>query len=108
MYSAVALNLYPATEARAAFRDFCRAEEPAGSAGAGDAKPPQPEGSAGNAAAPAPDATPAAPRAAQRMAKSMTELTALLLEESDAPAVLMAMSGALEPTANSPETLTLL
>ena len=38
----------------------------------------------------------------------MTELTALLLEESDASAVLIAMSGALEPTANSPETLTLL
>ena len=34
----------------------------------------------------------------------MTELTALLLEESDASAVLIAMSGALEPTANSPET----
>ncbi len=99
---------YHTTEARTAIRDFWRAEEHAGSAGAGEAKPTQPEGSAGNAAAPAPDATPAAPRAAQRMAKSMTELTALLLEESDAPAVLMAMSGALEPTANSPETLTLL
>ena len=38
----------------------------------------------------------------------MTELTALLLEESDASAVLIAMSGALEPTANSPDTLILL
>jgi len=40
--------------------------------------------------------------------RSMAELTALLLEESDAPAVLAAMSGALEPTATSPETLILL
>jgi tetratricopeptide (TPR) repeat protein len=38
----------------------------------------------------------------------MSELTALLLEESDAPAVLNAMSGALEPSATTPETLTLL
>ncbi|HEX4387144.1 MAG TPA: tetratricopeptide repeat protein, partial [Steroidobacteraceae bacterium] len=34
--------------------------------------------------------------------------TALLLEESDASAVLIAMSGALEPGANTPDTLTLL
>jgi tetratricopeptide (TPR) repeat protein len=108
LYAVVALKLYHTTEARTAIRDFWRAEEHAGSAGAGEAKPTQPDGFAGSAAAPAPDATPATPRAAQRMAKSMTELTALLLEESDAPAVLMAMSGALEPTANSPETLTLL
>ena len=108
LYAAVALKLYHTTEARTAISDFWRAEEHAGSAGAGEAKPAQPQGSAGNAAAPAPDPTPATPRAAQRMAKSMTELTALLLEESDAPAVLMAMSGALEPTANSPDTLTLL
>src|SRR6184192_3141354 len=110
LYAAVALKLYHTTEARTAIRDFWRAEEHANSAGAGGTKPNQPDGSAGNgtAPAPAPDPTPAAPRAAQRMAKSMTELTALLLEESEAPAVLMAMSGALEPPASSPETLTLL
>jgi tetratricopeptide (TPR) repeat protein len=94
LYAAVALKLYHTTEARAAIHDFWRAEEHANSAG--------------SASPPAPNATPAAPRAAQRTAKSMTELTALLLEESDAPAVLLAMSGALEPAANSPETLTLL
>ena len=91
LYAAVALKLYRTQEARAAIRDFWRAEE--------------------QQAAPAP-AAPGAPvagaRSAARAAKSMTELTALLLEESDAPAVLTAMSGALEPTANSPETLTLL
>ena len=94
LYAAVALKLYHTTEARAAIHDFWRAEEHANSAGSGSP--------------PAPIAPPAAPRAAQRIAKSMTELTALLLEESDAPAVLLAMSGALEPAANSPETLTLL
>jgi tetratricopeptide (TPR) repeat protein len=107
LYAAVALKLYHTAEARTAIGDFWRAEEHANSASAGGTKPAQPGGSAGNRP-PAPDSTPAAPRAAQRTAKSMTELTALLLEESDAPAVLMAMSGALEPTANSPETFTLL
>ena len=58
----------------------------------------------------APDAGVAsvAPRPAQRTAWSMSELTRLLLEESDAPAVLTAMSGALEPSAKTPDTLTLL
>jgi len=106
LYAAVALKLYHTTEARTAIRDFWYAEEQANSAGAAGIRPAQPDASAGNGAAPAP--APAAPRAAQRTAKSMTELTALLLEQSDAPAVLLAMSGAVEPTANSPETLTLL
>jgi tetratricopeptide (TPR) repeat protein len=108
LYAAVALKLYHTTEARTAIHDFWRAEEHANSAGAAGTKPTQPDAAAGSGSAPAPNATPAAPRAAQRTAKSMTELTALLLEESDAPAVLLAMSGALEPAANSPETLTLL
>src|SRR6184192_2638941 len=107
LYAAVALKLYHTTEARTAIRDYWRAEEHANSAGAGGTRPTQPDGSAGDRV-PAPDPTSAAPRATQRTAKSMTELTALLLEESDAPAVLMAMSGALEPPASSPETLTLL
>src|SRR5256885_629452 len=92
LYAAVALKLYHTTEARTAIRDYWRAEEHANSAGAGGTKPTRPDGSAGDRV-PAPDPTPAAPRATQRTAKSMTELTALLLEESDAPAVLMAMSG---------------
>src|SRR3989440_1304240 len=107
LYAAVALKLYHTTEARTAIRDYWRAEEHANSAGAGGAKPTLPDGSAGERA-PAADPAPAAPRAAQRTAKSLTELTALLLEESDAPAVLMAVSGALEPPGSSPETLTLL
>jgi tetratricopeptide (TPR) repeat protein len=108
LYAAVALKLYHTTEARTAIHDFWRAEEHANSAGAAGTKPTPPDAAAGSGSPPAANATPAAPRAAQRTAKSMTELTALLLEESDAPAVLLAMSGALEPAANSPETLTLL
>src|SRR6202050_1280665 len=94
LYAAVALKLYRTAEARSAIHDFWHLEEQQ------DAAPAAP-------APAAPDA-PAPPRGAARASKSMSELTALLLEESEAPAVLIAMSGALEPTANSPETLTLL
>src|ERR1700683_1708713 len=92
MYAAVALKLYRTAEARSAIHDFWHLEEQQ------DAAPAAP-------APAAPDA-PAPPRGAARASKSMSELTALLLEESDAPAVLIAMSGALEPTDNCPETLT--
>ena len=112
LYAAVALKLYHTTEARGAIHDFWSAEEQANAAAGSPKRPPPAGGDAGRRAAPdsaaGADAAAAAPRPAQRVAKSMTELTALLLEESDAPAVLMAMSGALEPTANSPDTLTLL
>jgi predicted Zn-dependent protease len=103
LYAAVALKLYRTADARAAINDFWRAEE---------------QLEAGSAAAPQASPVPGAPvpgtglagrtRAQQRTSKSMGELTALLLEESDAPAVLAAMSGALEPTANSADTFTLL
>jgi tetratricopeptide (TPR) repeat protein len=94
LYAAVALKLYRTQEARAAIRDFWRAEEQQESAAA--------------AAPPSAVAPPSAAVGRGRAEKSMTELTALLLEESDAPAVLTAMSGALEPTATSPQTLALL
>ena len=96
LYAAVALKLYRTADARVAINDFWRAEEQLDAAAA---------------AAPGAQAAPSLPsrtRSQQRAAKSMGELTALLLEESDAPAVLTAMSGALEPTANSPDTFTLL
>jgi tetratricopeptide (TPR) repeat protein len=93
LYAAIALKLYRTADARAAIHDFWRAEEQAN-------------------AAPAPKADAAAAQvphhAEERTARSMTELTALLLEESDASAVLIAMSGALEPSANSTDTLILL
>jgi tetratricopeptide (TPR) repeat protein len=101
LYAAVALKLYRTADARSAIHDFWRAEEQHNAPPVAGALPPS--------ATPAPGtALPSAPRGAERTAKSMTELTALLLEESDAPAVLTAMSGALEPTANSPQTLVLL
>jgi tetratricopeptide (TPR) repeat protein len=107
LYAAVALKLYRTADARAAINDFWRAEEQleAGSAAAPQSSPqasPVP-------GLPAPGSLPGRTRSPQKRAsKSMGELTALLLEESDAPAVLAAMSGALEPSANSPDTFTLL
>ena len=96
LYAAIALKLYRTGDARGAIHEFWRVEEQmnaaaAASKGAGD------------------NPTPVTPhKSEERTARSMTELTALLLEESDASAVLIAMSGALEPNANSTDTLTLL
>jgi len=102
LYAAVALKLYRTADARAAIRDFWHTEElQAGAAATPGAAPATP-------APVTPGTVPPSPRGQQRLARSMGELTALLLEESDAPAVLSAMSGALEPTANTPETLILL
>jgi tetratricopeptide (TPR) repeat protein len=95
LYAAVALKLYRTSDARAAIADFWRVEGQKNSAS-----------SAAAAAATGAAASPA--KASERTARSMTELSALLLEESDASAVLIAMSGVLEPSANSPETFTLL
>jgi len=105
LYAAVALKLYRTADARAAINDFWRAEEQLDNAAAvpGSGKSsPVPE--VPRAGVPAAGRT----RSQQRAAKSMGELTALLLEESDAPAVLSAMSGALEPGANSSDTFILL
>src|SRR5215831_11834945 len=95
-YAAVALKLYHTTEARAAIRDYWRAEEQAGTA------PTPPAGDAQIA----PGVSPPA-RAATDPTKAMEVLAAKLLAESDGPAVLAAMRGALEP-ASAPETLRLL
>ena len=92
LYAAVALKLYRTADARTAIEQFWRLESQR-DADAG-ARPDK--------------ATPRAQAPAERTARSMTELTALLLQESEAPAVLNAMSGALEPGANSTDTLTLL
>jgi tetratricopeptide (TPR) repeat protein len=93
LYAAIALKLYRTADARVAIHEFWRVEEQTNAAPA-----PKADG--------APSAVPH--HAEERTARSMTELTALLLEESDASAVLIAMSGALEPSANSTDTLTLL
>jgi tetratricopeptide (TPR) repeat protein len=94
LYAAIALKLYRTADARGAIHEFWRVEEQT------NAAPPK------GATEGAPTALPH--RSEERTARSMTELTALLLEESDASAVLIAMSGALEPSANSADTLTLL
>jgi len=114
LYAAVALKLYHTADARTAIREFWRSEErasvatpPAGKAGGPEPATGQ-DPATGNASPPVPGGASAAARPAQRAARGMGELMALLLEESDAPAVLMAMSGALEPSAHTPETLTLL
>ena len=120
LYAAVALKLYRTADARAAIDDFWQVEEKQQSAAPATAQtipapttpqavpaPATPPGAAADGAPP-PTAAQSPARAQQRAARSMSELSALLLEESDAPAVLTAMSGALEPSANSPETLTLL
>jgi tetratricopeptide (TPR) repeat protein len=109
LYAAVALKLYRTADARAAIHDFWHAEQQQNAAPPAASPPVKGEPSP-SASAPGATLPPSArsERAADSTAKSITELTALLLEESDAPAVLTAMSGALEPTANSPETLILL
>jgi len=108
LYAAIALKLYRTAEARAAINDFWRAEEQVDAAAAAAAPPGSGQSSPVPGAAAAAGAAAGHARSQQRATKSMGELTALLLEESDAPAVLIAMSGALEPTANSPDTFTLL
>jgi tetratricopeptide (TPR) repeat protein len=102
LYAAVALKLYRTADARSAIHDFWNTEQQQNVAPATPVAP---------APQPAPGVViPTQPRGPARTTKSMTELTALLLEESDAAAVLTAMSGALEATgtADSADTLTLL
>jgi tetratricopeptide (TPR) repeat protein len=109
LYAAVALKLYRTADARAAIDDFWRIEtqpDKAPAAPSTDTKPARPAAPTSPAASGR--GISSAARSQDRATKSMTELTALLLEESDAAAVLTAMSGALEPTASSPQTLTLL
>jgi tetratricopeptide (TPR) repeat protein len=108
LYAAVALKLYRTADARVAIHDFWRAEQQQNVAPPAPSAPVAPSPLPSSPAPPPGAALPPSERSAQSTAKSITELTALLLEESDAPAVLTAMSGALEPTANSPETLILL
>jgi predicted Zn-dependent protease len=113
LYAAVALKLYRTADARAAINDFWRAEEQQAATGSSRAAPPvgatpsKPQSPTPSGAVPG-SGSASGVHAQDRAAKSMTELTALLLEESDAPAVLTAMSGALEPSANSPATFILL
>jgi predicted Zn-dependent protease len=94
LYAAVALKLYRTADARNAIVDIRRAVER-------DIAPAPGAGS--------PTARPGKGVAADQLASSMAELAGLLLEEADAPAVLAAMSGALDgPPPPSPTTQLLL
>ena len=80
MYATVAIKLYRIAEARAGITDF--AKEQSAAAGTNAVTPPD--------------------------AAALSQLAGLLLEQSDPPAVLAAMSGALDPNAISPDTDALL
>jgi len=113
-YAAVAVKLYRLSEARAAINDFSHAPPPppiqkqappnATGKGSSDEAPGRGERAAGAASA----AGAAGGKAEEKpIMLSLTALTALLLEESDAPTVLAAMSSTLESTP-SPEATSLL
>jgi predicted Zn-dependent protease len=122
MYALVALKLYRISDARAGIKDFCRVTFNSGAGAAqsgasppGTAKPGAPKPGASQPGAEPPGAAPpgVAPPLARAHVRdpgevSLTELASLLLEESDASAVLSAMAGAIpEPHASSAATLTL-
>jgi predicted Zn-dependent protease len=92
LYAAVALKLYRTADARDAIHAIRSAVER-------DAAAHAQTGAVPGADATAPPHSPAAGATAlpDPVAVSMAELAAVLLEEADAPAVLTAMSGALEP-----------
>ena len=111
-YAAVAVKLYRLSEARAAINDFSHAPPPPAvqkrtgpnvtGKGAG------PTAGAESDEAPAPGERAGGGKSDEKpMMLSLTALTALLLEESDAPTVLAAMSSTLEATP-SPEATSLL
>jgi len=111
MYAVIALMLYRIPEARTAISDFVRAPvtppPPASSkspkaAGQGEDSD---ESSAGNKTA---DFASSLARKAGPGESGLVALTALLLENSDAPTVLAAMSSTLEGAENAPDSLTLL
>jgi len=91
LYALVALKLYRTADARAAVRDYCRAAALVASA---------PESSPANA-----------PRRARpgndQGVRALADLLSLLLEETDASAVLAAISAVPEPTASEPQALAL-
>ena len=119
-YAGVAVKLYHLTEARAAIKDFSLAPLPLPppaetpkAKGSGGVAAPTDEGaddaasSTGGAGAGGKSRGDGDGKSDKPLLLSLTALTALLLEESDAPTVFAAMSGTLESTA-SPEATSLL
>lgn len=110
-YAYVAVQLYRLPEAREAVNQFSHAPPPPppqtkalpGTTGKGGATPPD----SGSDESSSPPARSAGKDEDKPLLLSLTALTALLLEKSDASTVLAAMSGTLEAT-NSPEATALL
>jgi tetratricopeptide (TPR) repeat protein len=91
LYALVALKLYRTADARTAVRDYCRA------AALVDSAPESP-----------PADGPRRPRPGNDQGvRALADLISLLLEETDASAVLAAMSAVPEPTASQPRALAL-
>jgi tetratricopeptide (TPR) repeat protein len=112
-YAAVAVKLYRLSEARAAINDFSHAPPPppvqkqAPSKAPGKGSGPTTRG-ADSGETPGPgDRSGGAKSEEKPMMLSLTALTALLLEEADAPTVLAAMTSTLEATP-APEATSLL
>lgn len=96
LYALVALKLYRTADARAAVRDYCRAVLPQTAPEASPASPASP------------DQGPRRPRPGHDQGvHALGDLISLLLEETDASAVLAAMSAVPEPTASQPKALAL-
>jgi tetratricopeptide (TPR) repeat protein len=90
LYALVALKLYRTADARAAVAAYCRAaltEAAPESAAPGGARRPR--------------------QARDPGVRALADLISLLLEETDAPAVLATMSAVPEPTASQPQALAL-
>jgi tetratricopeptide (TPR) repeat protein len=117
MYAVIALKLYHIQEARAAINDFVHAPPPPPSparqkapndAQHSDDSASDNEAGQGAGAAEKSDVAGFVARKAGGGDASLIALTALLLENSDAPTVLAAMSSTLESAQNDPESLSLL
>jgi tetratricopeptide (TPR) repeat protein len=91
LYALVALKLYRTADARTAVRDYCRAAALIDSA---------PESSP-------PDGPRRSRPGSDQGVRALRELITLLLEETDASAVLAAMSAVPEPAASQPQALEL-
>jgi tetratricopeptide (TPR) repeat protein len=104
-YAAVAVRLYHIPEARAAVSDFAHAPPPPPAKGAPDTG----RKGAGSASGDDDEASTSSGRSGAKdeekpLMLSLTALTALLLEQSDASTVLSAMSGTLESTQSQEAT----
>jgi tetratricopeptide (TPR) repeat protein len=123
MYAVIALKLYHIPEAKAAINDFVHAPPippapahpkapksplPGSDQQQSDESPPDEETDSGAGPADKSDVSGFVARRAGGSDAGLIALTALLLENSDAPTVLAAMSSTLEAAQNDPESLSLL